>query len=171
MDDFKLTFEKENISGDGSLIYYTLRFESEDGKVSCLIIDHIEYAINETDYSICKGGKYYLCYKHKEEKNISDFLKKLDKNEFPVTYNYKYEESLYYDIGSVDIELNITINQDSTTINGSKVPTSETLIKSIVAFFMDLYTQKDVVKEEVEGPSDYSDYEDEESEDESKSMP
>jgi hypothetical protein len=53
MDDFRLTFEKENINGDGSLIYYTLRFESEDGKVSCLIIDHIEYAINETDYSIC----------------------------------------------------------------------------------------------------------------------
>ena len=104
MDDFRLTFEKENLNYDGSLVYYTLRFESEAGKVSCLIIDHIEYAINEIDYSICKCGKDYM-KNNNEEKNISIFLKKLDKNEFPIIYHYKYEETLFYEIGSKDIEL------------------------------------------------------------------
>jgi hypothetical protein len=141
MTDFKLTYEKDNINGDGSLFSYTLKLETEDGKISFLVTDDIEYSISEDDkFNITKGGHGYG-EDVDEEKNINSFLEKLKKECFPIEYKYSHEyPNPYCSIreSMENCELNIIIDEESTRINNAKVPTSNSLIESIINFYMNI---------------------------------
>lgn len=151
--DFELTYKKDEINGDDTLFSITFGLESDNGNISFLVGDKIEFAINELNFEICKGGYEYG---HTSiEKDIKIFLEKLKKKEFPCEFSYNYEYSSEYEIVRNALkysgygEFNIEISDEGICINKShKVPYSETLVKSVINFFEYLYTIRDKFKEE-----------------------
>lgn len=151
--DFELKYKKNKINDDDTLFSITFRLETDNGKISFLVADKIEFAINELGFKICKGGYEYG--DTSIEKDIKFFLEKLKKKEFPCEFSYNYECSSEYKIVRNALkdsgygEFNIEISDEGICINKShKVPYSETLLKSVINFFEYLYTIRNKFKEE-----------------------
>jgi len=151
--DFELIYKKNEINDDDTLFSITFRLESDNGNISFLVGDEIEFAISDDVFEICKGGYEYG---HTSmEKDIKIFLEKLKKKEFPCEFSYNYKYSSEYENVRDALEdigygkFNIEMSDKGICINKShKVPYSETLLKSVINFFEYLYEIREKFREE-----------------------
>jgi len=155
MQNFTLKYEFDDINQDSSLLSFTLKLESENGKINFIVANNIEYVVEGChQFNITKGGHNYWD-NIDEEKNIQTFLKKIKERKFPSKYSYNYDYCSEYSIVREAMEglcdLHIEIDEEKTTINGSYVPTSKSLIESIIEFFNKIFMERDKYKEEYLG--------------------